>query len=139
MGDGQKSKKSLLYLSVEVRRLGSRHDDLWIWDQGLASSVCSPLTPFPLQGSHSSLAASVLFLHLTLSDLLSTLPGRGSTGEQMESCRVNNDGFHGLSPVVTAGRTHTPRGSEHTLGMSYMSPLLYHVHHQGAASYLSPL
>lgn len=34
--------------------------------------------------------------------------------------------------------THTP-GSEHTLECLPMSPLLYHVHHQGAASYLAPL
>lgn len=100
------------------------------------SAVPSP--PFPSR-AHIALWPPQSYFCTSPFLIYSALSQAVAAQENKESCRVNNDGFHGLSPVVTAGHTHTPRGSEHTLGMSYMSPLLYHVHHQGAASYLSSL
>lgn len=99
--------------------------------RGSASSVCSPLTPVPLQGPDIKQSPGCSYRGSPRPPFWSAqhVPRPHGPGEHMDSGTPRGRSPWTVSPDVP------PVLSEHTLEMSPTSLLLSRGHHQGAPSY----
>lgn len=128
------------------RSLGSRSDNLFIWNKCIWEQVsASSVDPYHLYPPVDQIALWMLLISSPCPFWLPALSQATPVQDNRWSHAQHQWWwFPYASPVVMAGHTHTHTTSSSDfsayLGISYMmSPLLYNVHCQDATSYLAPL